>query len=239
MVFDLVHAINMAVTKMVNLIMYFAPFGVFGLLVDVIASTGASVFRELGLYALTVVAGLAIHGFVVLPFLMFAIVRFSPLKFFAGIKPAMAVAFATSSSSATLPVTMKSVEENLNVDKKVSRFVLPLGATVNMDGTALYEAVAAVFIAQLYGVSLGLTSQILIALTAALAAVGAAGIPAAGTVTMALVLSAVGLPLEGIGLLLAIDRPLDMARTAINVTGDAAGCMILDRLTQREAAHAI
>ena len=221
--------INQAIGKIVGLIMLFAPFGVFGLLVDVVATTGPEVFQDLGKYAVCVVLGLALHVGVVLPGIAWVVTGVSPLRLFGGLGEALSIAFSTSSSNATLPVTMKCVEENLGVDKRVSGFVLPLGATVNMDGTALYEAVAAVFIAQLYGVALDLPGQLMVAVTAVLAAVGAAGIPAAGTVTMAMVLAAVGLPLEGIGLLLAVDRPLDMCRTATNVTGDGVGALVLNR----------
>lgn len=226
--FEMNRAVNLSMIKIVQLIMRFAPLGVFGLLVSVISSTGPEVFRELSMYALCVVLGLAFHLFIFLPGINFAFTRQSPLEFLTKLRPALLVAFSTSSSNATLPVTMQTMENNFNVDKRVSRFVLPLGATVNMDGTALYEAVAAVFIAQLYGVTLGLSSQIIIALTAAFAAIGTAGIPAAGTVTMAMILSAVGLPIEGVGLLFALDRPLDMCRTVVNVAGDAAGCSILN-----------
>lgn len=226
--FEMNRAINIAIIKMINLIMRMAPLGVFGLLVSVISSTGPEVFRELSLYALCVVLGLAFHLFIFLPGLNYFFTKQSPVEFLSKLRPALLVAFSTSSSNATLPVTIHTMEENFKVDKRVSRFVLPLGATVNMDGTALYEAVAAVFIAQLYGVTLGLSSQIIIALTAAFAAIGTAGIPAAGTVTMAMILSAVGLPIEGVGLLFALDRPLDMCRTVVNVAGDAAGCAILN-----------
>ena len=228
-VLELNHTINLAIGKIVGLIMLFAPFGVFGLLVDVVAATGPEVFKDLGKYALCVACGLVIHVGIVLPGIAWVFTRTSPITLFAGIGEALSVAFSTSSSNATLPVTMQCVEENLGVDKRVSGFVLPLGATVNMDGTALYEAVAAVFIAQLYGVALDVTAQVMVAITAVLAAIGAAGIPAAGTVTMAMVLAAVGLPLEGIGLLLAVDRPLDMCRTATNVTGDGVGALVLNR----------
>lgn len=234
-VFDFVHVIDLAITKMVGLIMHFAPFGVFGLVVDVVAGTGIGIFLELGLYSVCVISGLLIHGFLVLPLLMRLLTGFSPKKFLIGMRPAIAIAFATSSSNATLPVSIECVEEGLKIRPQITRFVLPLGATINMNGTALYEAVAAVFIAQLYGMSLGLSSQILIGVTAALAAIGAAGIPAAGTVTMALVLSAVGLPLEGIGLLLAVDRPLDMLRTTINVIGDAVGAVVLSKWSKNLA----
>lgn len=226
--FEINRAVNLAIIKIINLIMKMAPWGVFGLLVSVISATGPEVFRELSLYALCVVVGLGIHLFIFLPGLNYFFTRQAPWDFLQKLKPALVVAFSTSSSNATLPITMQTMEENFKVDKRVSRFVLPLGATVNMDGTALYEAVAAVFIAQLYGVTLGISGQIIVALTAAFAAVGTAGIPAAGTVTMALILSAVGLPIEGVGLLFALDRPLDMCRTVVNVAGDAAGCTILN-----------
>ena len=225
--FELNRAINLASIKIVALIMKAAPFGVFGLLVSVVAKSGPEVFRELSSYALCVVLGLGIHLFLFLPALNFYFTRQNPVEYLSKLRPALLVAFSTSSSNATLPVSFSVVEKKLHIDKSISRFVLPLGATVNMDGTALYEAVAAVFIAQLYGVSLGFSSHLVIALTAAFAAVGTAGIPAAGTVTMALILSALGLPMEGVGLLLALDRPLDMCRTVVNIAGDITGCNIL------------
>ena len=230
-VFEIFKTVNTAITKIVSLIMYFAPLGVMGLMADVVSSTGTSVFSDLGKYAFCVLLGLACHGLIILPSLVYFFAGIKPMQFLSGIKQALAIAFSTSSSNATLPITLKTVESNFKVNKRVTRFVLPLGATINMDGTALYEAIAAVFIAQLYGVSLGLSGQITVALTAALAAVGTAAIPAAGTVTMALVLSAVGLPLEAIGLLLAVDRPLDMCRTTINVIGDTAGSIILSSVS--------
>lgn len=231
--FEVNRAVNLAIIKIVDLIMKLAPFGVFGLLVSVIATTGPEVFRELSLYALCVVVGLLCHLLLVLPGLNYYFTKQNPLVFLKKLRPALLVAFSTSSSNATLPVTMQTLENDFNVDKRVSRFVLPLGATINMNGSALYEAVAAVFIAQLYGVTLGLSSQIIIAITAAFAAIGTAGIPAAGTVTMALILSAVGLPIEGVGLLFALDRPLDMCRTVVNIAGDAAGCTILNDYFKR------
>lgn len=226
--FEVNRAVNLAITKLINLIMSLAPFGVFGLLVSVISATGPEVFREMSMYAICVILGLIIHLFIFLPGINYLKTKQHPIDFLRKLKPALLVAFSTSSSNATLPVTMQTMEENFKVDKRVSNFVLPLGATLNMNGTALYEAVAAVFIAQLYGVNLGLSSQIIIAVTAAFAALGTAGIPAAGTVTMAMILSAIGLPIEGVGLLLALDRPLDMCRTVVNVAGDAAGCTILN-----------
>lgn len=227
--FEINRAVNSAIIKLITLIMEMAPYGVFGLIVSVVSVTGPEVFRELSLYAFCVVLGLLIHLLIFLPGINYYFTRQSPYYFLSRLKPALLVAFSTSSSNATLPITIKTMEENLGIDKRVSQFLLPLGATINMDGTALYEAVAAVFIAQLYGVSLGISGQIIIALTAAFAAVGTAGIPAAGTVTMALILSAVGLPVEAVGLLFALDRPLDMCRTVVNVAGDATGCNILNK----------
>ena len=168
---------------------------------------------------------------VVYPTLLMVVAKVSPKTFFGGMKDAILLAFSTSSSSATLPVTMGCLENNLGVNKRVTNFVLPLGATVNMDGTALYEAMAAMFIAQAYGIDLSLAQQVTIFVTANLAAVGAAGIPGAGLITMALVLNAVGLPLEGLGMILAVDRILDMFRTATNVAGDGAVTMIVAKAT--------
>lgn len=236
--FEVNRAINLATSKIINLIMYIAPFGVFGLLVSVISSTGPEVFHELFWYALCVILGLAFHLFIFFPAINFYFTGQNPFDFINKIRPVLLVAFSTSSSNATLPVTMKTMEETFDIDPKVSRFILPLGATMNMNGTALYEAVAAVFIAQIYGIDLSFSNQMIIAITAAFAAVGTAGIPAAGTVTMALILSAAGLPMEGIGLLFVLDRPLDMCRTAVNVAGDAVGCTILSDYVKKNKAKA-
>ncbi|MDA0712387.1 MAG: dicarboxylate/amino acid:cation symporter [bacterium] len=233
-VFEMNETVGLAINKIVSLIMRMAPLGIFGLLVDILAHTGMDVFEDLAWYIMCVVLGLSIHMFIVLPFLTFSLAKRSPWEFFRKIKPVLAVAFSTSSSSATLPISLNVSETELKVSPAISRFVLPLGATINMNGTALYEAVAALFVAQLYGVHLGMQGQIIVAFTATLAAVGAAGIPSAGTVTMALVLSAVGLPLEAIGLLLAVDRPLDMCRTAVNVAGDLVGVVVLQKLSQAD-----
>jgi len=235
--FEINRAINMAIIKIIELIMRFAPFGVFGLLVNVVSSTGPEVFQELSFYALSVLIGLFLHLFIFLPGINYFFTKQSPKEFLLKIRPAMAIAFSTSSSSASLPITMQCVEDGLKVDRRISQFILPLGATVNMNGTALYEAVAAVFIAQLYGISLDMTAQIVIALTSVLAAIGTAGIPAAGTVSMALILSAAGLPIEGVGLLFVLDRPLDMCRTVVNVAGDACGCNILNAYYKKHALY--
>jgi Na+/H+-dicarboxylate symporter len=177
-----------------------------------------------------VVIGLTIHAFVTLPVLLKILGKYSPLKFIRDVFSAVATAFSTASSAATLPITMDCLQENTGVSNKVTSFVLPLGATVNMDGTALYEAVAAMFIAQAYGIDLSIGQQLIIMLTATLASIGAAAIPGAGLVTMVIVLRAVNLPLEGIGMILAVDRILDMLRTAVNVWGDACGATVIANL---------
>ena len=216
-----------AMMVIVNVLLKFAPLGVFALITSTVAQSGIGVLTNLAWYCLAVVLGLTLQIVVVYPIMLITFSTVSPLAFFSGMKNAILFAFSTSSSSATLPVTMKCLEENLHVDKKVTNFVLPLGATVNMDGTALYEAMAAIFIAQAYGIDLSIGQQIIIFLTANIAAIGAAGIPGAGLVTMAMVLNAVGLPLEGLGIILAVDRILDMFRTATNVAGDGAVTIIV------------
>ncbi len=225
-------ALNEAVMKMVHLLMYLVPFGVFGLVAGRFADTGdlLRAATALGKYMGTVLAGLAVHGLVVLPLLLWLFGRRSPLRYLGNMGAALLTAFSTASSSATLPLTIQCAEEKNGVSKRSAYFVLPLGATVNMDGTALYEAVAAIFIAQAVGMTLGMEQQVIIFLTATLAAIGAAGIPEAGLVTMVIVLRAVGLPLEGIGLILAVDWLLDRFRTTINVWGDAVGAAIVDRV---------
>jgi Na+/H+-dicarboxylate symporter len=204
---------------------------VFALIAAVIVSVGPGIFANVGRYMLTVVIGLAIHAVITLPLLLRFVGGASPRRFAARVAPALTTAFSTASSSATLPLTIECVEEEAGVSQRVSSFVLPLGATINMDGTALYESVAAVFIAQLYGIDLSFGQQVLVFLTATLAAIGAAGIPSAGLVTLAIVLGAVGLPLDGIGMIVAVDRLLDMFRTMVNVWGDTTGCVVVSRLS--------
>jgi Na+/H+-dicarboxylate symporter len=227
-------SLDAAMMKCADVVIWLAPFGVCALIAAVVAETGPGIFVNLGRYIVTVLIGLAIHAFITLPLLTKVIGRASPRRFVGTVAPALTTAFSTASSSATLPLTMECVERKAGIKARISSFVLPLGATVNMDGTALYESVASVFIAQVYGIDLGLHQQILVFLTATLAAVGAAGIPSAGLVTMAIVLKAVGLPLEGIGMILAVDRILDMCRTAVNVWGDAVGCVVVSRLEGEE-----
>jgi Na+/H+-dicarboxylate symporter len=180
---------------------------------------------------LVVVGTTLFHGGVVLPGILFAVTRCPPGKFFNGTRDALMTAFSTSSSSATLPVTMRCVEDNLKVDKSIAGFVLPLGATVNMDGTALYEAVAALFIANIMGIDLNVAQQLIVFFMAMIASIGAPGIPSAGMVTMIMVLQSVGLPAEAVAILLPIDRVLDTVRTAVNVEGDAVGSLIVQKLT--------
>ncbi len=225
---------NTVMMKITDWIMRLAPVGVFALMACTIGTMGLSVVRPLAVYMVTVILGLSIHAVVTLPILLSLFGKYSPLKFMRDMFSAVATAFSTASSAATLPITMECLRENTGVSNKVASFVLPLGATVNMDGTALYEAVAAMFIAQAYGISLSMGQQLVIMLTATLASIGAAAIPGAGLVTMVIVLRAVNLPLEGIGMILAVDRLLDMLRTAVNVWGDACGTVVVARLEGEE-----
>ena len=204
-----------------------APLGIFGLMAKMTASSGFAAFPPLAKYGLTVLAALIIHATVVLPLLVRLVGRLHPLRHARNMSPALLTAFSTRSSSATLPLTMDRIENGAGVSNRVTSFVLPLGATVNMDGTALYECVAALFIAQAYGVELGVGAQVVVVLTALLASIGAAGIPAAGLVMISIILDAVGLPLEGIALILAIDPVLDMCRTAVNVWSDSCGAVVV------------
>ena len=230
-VIDLFRGLDKAVMRMIEWVMWLAAPGVFILLFGALAEGGLDALTSLAKYCVTVVAALLVHGFVVLPLLVKFVGGMSPVEWLRGIRPAMAVALSTSSSSATLPVTIEACEKNLEVPRPVASFVLPLGATMNMDGTALYEAIAAVFVAQAYGIDLSLGQQFLVFFTASAASVGAAGIPSAGLVTMAMVFTAVGLPLEGIGLIVAVDRFLDMGRTVVNVMGDTVGSVVVHRHT--------
>lgn len=219
---DFFEGLNEVILKMIDLIMLAAPYGVFALLAAlVVEAPSLDLFQALGMYALTVVFGLIL---LISSYLVF--VRFyagvSPRRFIQEISPAQLLAFSTSSSAATLPVTMERVEEGLGVDEEVASFVLPVGATINMDGTSIYQAVAAVFIAQAFGIDLSLSAQLGIILTATLASIGAAAVPGAGMVMLVIVLGQAGIPEAGLALIFAIDRPLDMCRTVTNVSGDAA-----------------
>ena len=215
--------VNDIILQIVDLIMRFSPYGVFALLGGLLVDYGASsnLFIALGKYSLTVVIGLLFMIFFVYPLIISFLTKVKYLDFFNAISPAQMLAFSTSSSAATLPVTMERCEEKLGVSKEVSSFVLPLGATINMDGTSLYQAVAAVFIAQAFGIELDLSQQLTIVLTATLASIGAAAVPGAGMVMLVIVLGAINVPAEGLALIFGVDRILDMIRTVVNVTGDA------------------
>ena len=214
--------------KMTLAVIQLAPIGVFGFMLFAAAGKGLEAFEALGRYAATVFAALVVHALFTLPIVLWVFARVSPLAHARAMTPALLTAFSTASSNGTLPLTMRSVEE-AGVPTSVSSFVLPLGATINMDGTALYEAVAVLFIAQVYGLDLDLGQQLVVALTALLASVGAAGIPHAGTVMMVVVLAAVGLPTTAVGLILAVDRILDMCRTTVNVWSDSAAAQVIAR----------
>ncbi|HRH81611.1 MAG TPA: dicarboxylate/amino acid:cation symporter [Thiobacillaceae bacterium] len=215
--------------KITELVMRFAPIGVFGLVAKVVATSGLEAFRPLAGFFFTVLAALAIHMFVVLPLLLKLVGRVSPVRHFQAMSPALLTAFSTASSSATLPLTMDCVEKRAGVSERTSSFVLPLGATVNMDGTALYECAAVLFIAQAYGVELGFVQQLTVVVLALLTSIGVAGIPAASLVAITLILTHFGLPAEAIGLILATDRVLDMCRTSVNVFSDACGAVVIAR----------
>jgi len=221
-VVDFFKGLNEVILKIIDIIMLFSPIGVFALMAALMVEIpDFSTLNALGIYALTVVLGLIIMTFVIYPTMLIVLAKYSPVKFFRAITPAQLLAFSTSSSAATLPVTMERVTEHVGVDEEVSSFVLPLGATVNMDGTSLYQAVAAVFIAQAMGIPLDLQTQLMIIVTATLASIGSAAVPSAGMVMLVIVLGQAGIPEAGLALIFAIDRPLDMCRTVVNVTSDA------------------
>lgn len=219
---DFVDALNEVVLKMIDVIMLGAPYGVFALLAAlVVESPSWDLFQALIWYAVTVLLGLGTLILIFYPTLAKIFAGFRYRRFFKGIAPAQLVAFSTSSSAATLPVTMERVHEHMGVSEEVSSFVLPIGATVNMDGTSLYQGVAAVFIAQAFGIDLSLSAQLSIVVTATLASIGSAAVPSAGMIMLVIVLGAIGVPEAGLALIFAVDRPLDMVRTVTNVTGDA------------------
>ena len=213
--------------KIIDMIMNFAPFGVFALMMPVVAVNGPKVLLPLASVVAAMYIASIVHAVVVYSGTVATLGGMSPVRFFKGIAPAMLVAFSTCSSGATLPVTLKCTQENLGVRRDVSSFCLPLGATVNMDGTAIYCGLAALFVAQAYGIELNAGQYMTIILTGTLASIGAAGVPGAGLIMLTLVLTSVGLPIEGVALIAGIDRVLDMARTTLNITGDAAGCVVV------------
>ena len=219
--------------KITMFIIKFTPLGIFGIVSGIVAQhsgeEGAllNIFGRMGLYMLCVILALAIHATITLPIIVRVIGKAHPVKHFKNMSVPLLTAFSTSSSNATLPLTLEAVEKRSGVSNKTTGFVLPLGATINMDGTALYECIAALFIAQAYGIELSVLQQLIVVITALLASIGAAGIPMAGLVIITIILSAVGLPLEGVGLILAVDRILDMFRTTVNVWSDSCGAVVI------------
>ena len=237
---DMITQVNEALLSFILLLMKLAPFGIFCLVTARFGEAQAggnlgAVLQQTGAYFGTVLAGLGVHAFLTLPLILWIFTRRNPFRFMYQMSQALLTAFSTASSTATLPITMNCAVEKAKVSKQSSDFVLPLGATINMDGTALYEATAAIFIAQAIGFELTITSQLVIAVTATMAAIGAAGIPEAGLVTMVIVLNAVGLPVEYIGLILSVDWLLDRFRTAVNVFGDSLGSAVVEKSFKRQA----
>lgn len=245
MIVEFISAVFDAIMVLVNAVIWLTPIGVFGLLAWTVARIGLHVFLDaIGTYMLTVILGLTIHAVVVLGLVCWLFARTNPFVYMHQLRQALMTALGTDSSSATLPVTIECATENAGVSKRAAGFVLPLGSTINMDGTALYEAVAVVFLAQAYGIELALSTLVLVAITATLAAVGAAGIPSAGLVTMVIVVDTVNetlvglegspfIPVAAIGLIVGVDRFLDMIRTTVNVWGDAVGALLVDRIDKR------
>lgn len=236
------NAVFEVMMKVTLFIIKFTPLGIFGIVSREVARNSedlASIAGSLAVYSLCVVAGLLFHAVITLPLIVRIIGKAKPAAHFKNMATPLLTAFSTSSSSATLPLTMEALEHNSGVSNKITSFTLPLGATINMDGTALYECVAAMFIAQAYGVELSFIQQMLVVFTALLASIGAAGIPMAGLVMITVVLTAVGLPLEGIGLILAVDRILDMLRTSVNVWSDSCGAVTIARSEQEETTVAV
>lgn len=215
--------------RMTMWVMRFAPLGVFGLVAEVVVETGLAGIQPLLIFAATVLAALAFHMFITLPALLYFAGRVNPWRYFKAVSPALLTAFSTASSNGTLPVNIACLENNVGVSKKIANFVLPMGATLNMDGTALYECVGALFLVQAYGIDLTFGTQVLVAVMALLTAVGVAGIPAASLVAIAVIITSVGLPAESIGVLFVTDRLLDMCRTSVNVMGDGAVATLVAR----------
>jgi Na+/H+-dicarboxylate symporter len=222
------------IMQMVRWIMVLAPLGIMALLVKLVATQNTTLIASLGKFITVIIGTTLLHGIIALPLILFIVTGMTPLQFWQGAKEALITAFATSSSSATLPITLRCVEQHLNVRKDIAQFVIPLGATINMDGTALYEASAALFIANLAGIELNFAQQLIVFFTAMFAAIGAPGIPSAGMVTMVMVLQSVGLPAEAIAILLPIDRILDTFRTVANVEGDMIGSLVVQKIVDRK-----
>jgi len=224
---DVFEATNEVVLKLIMMIMHFAPFGVFALITKTFATLGWSAMPPLAAYMLVVLGALFIHAGFTYTGMLYFFTKLNPIQFFKNFSPAMAVAFSTSSSSSTIPVSIETADERCGVSKNIASFTLPLGATINMDGTAIMQGVATVFLAQAYGLSLGVGDYVVVILTATLASVGTAGVPGVGLIMLSMVLAQVGIPVEGIAFIIGIDRILDMTRTVVNVTGDAVCSIII------------
>lgn len=233
-VLNFFHGVNDIAMILVDWIMKLAPYAVFALLAGVVARFGFTMLTSLAMYTATVILGLTLHATITYPTAVHLIGRMNPLRFFRSIREPQIIGFSTSSSNATLPVTIETAREKLGVSDEVSSFVLPLGATINMDGTALYQGVAVMFIAQVFGIDLSVGAQLMVVLTATLASIGAAGVPSAGIIMLALVLQQAGVPEAGIALILGVDRILDMCRTSVNLTGDLSCAVVIAR-TEGEA----
>lgn len=232
-IIELLHGLQEITMRIVSWIMRLAPFGIAALLIKLTATQDVALLHSLIAFITLIIGTTLFHGIVVLPLILYVVTGKSPLWFWRGAREALITAFATSSSSATLPVSMRCLMQHLHVKPEIAGFVLPLGTTVNMDGTALYEAAAALFVANLAGIDLNLVQQLIVFFTAMLGAIGAPGIPSAGMVTMVMVLQSVGLPAEAIAILLPIDRLLDTVRTAVNVEGDMVGSLVVQKLVDR------
>lgn len=236
--FNFWNAVFHVMMDITALVMRFAPLGVFGLVAAVVAETGFDAVRPLAIFALTVAVALALHAFVTMPLLIRLLAGVAPFRLYRAMSPALLTAFSTASSSGTLPVTIDCMERGAGISNRISSFVLPLGATINMNGTALYECMAVIFLAQAYGVELTLTSQVLIVVSALLTSIGVAGIPSASLVAIGMILTMVGIPLEAMGVLFVFDRILDMLRTSVNVLGDGATALIVARMQGEKTALA-
>ncbi|WP_350445861.1 dicarboxylate/amino acid:cation symporter [Anaeromonas frigoriresistens] len=228
-VVDLFSQLNDLMMKIVSFIMLIAPYGVFALIARTFATEGLAAIRPLAAYFFTVFGVLILHAVLTYGSILKVFTGLSPIRFFRNFAPAMSVAFSTASSSGTLPVTIEVAEENLGVSKSIASFTLPLGATINMDGTAIMQGVATIFIAQVYGIELTFAQLLTVILTATLASIGTAGVPGVGLIMLSMVLQSVNIPIEGIGLIMGIDRLLDMTRTAVNITGDAVCTLIVSK----------
>ncbi|MFB5663251.1 dicarboxylate/amino acid:cation symporter [Alteribacillus sp. HJP-4] len=225
---------NSVMMFLVTIVMYTAPYGAFALIASALGSSGVEGIQSMAMYMITLISALLLHAIITYSLAIRVIGKANPLEFYKNFFPAMTVAFSTSSSTGTLPISMKTAQERLGISKQVSSFVQPLGATINMDGTGIMQAVATIFIAQVYGVDLSLTQLIMVVLTATLASIGTAGVPGVGLIMLSMVLTQVGLPVEGIAIILGVDRILDMLRTSLNVTGDAACAYIIDRSEKKK-----